>query len=446
MARKLKGQQPDEKGKCTCQRCNRKLAQIQFYTYKDGSKCEICKLCLTAHIDNFDPNTFEWILEKMDVPYIPEEWNILRDKAFAKDPYKMNGMSVIGKYLAKMKLKQWKNSSYADTEKILKERQAERLKKEKAEAEQKSRYEAELKVKLSEGKITLAEYQTLVSTQTQNKELPPQLGNVITGQHLSQQYQVRGQPKSYAEALSQAKNPFQEQNFLSEDEIPDPGEKLDKDDKLYLAMKWGRLYKPSQWVALEQLYNEFMNSFDIQGAARIDTLKKICKTSLKMDEAIDSGDIDSYQKLSKVYDNLMKSAKFTEAQNRDKDSNNIDSASAIVDFVQSHSGQIPRLHIDQPQDIVDQIIFDLKTYNRNLIYQDKSLAREIEKYLQDKRISEEMQKDKKEARAKGLDRPELEDQDFIQYKKALNHMSQLDKSLSDQQIEEDYKKRRVQVT
>ena len=446
MARKLKGQQPDEKGKCTCQRCNRKLAQIQFYTYKDGSKCEICKLCLTAHIDNFDPNTFEWILEKMDVPYIPEEWNILRDKAFAKDPYKMNGMSVIGKYLAKMKLKQWKNSSYADTEKILKERQAERLKKEKAEAEQKSRYEAELKVKLSEGKITLAEYQTLVSTQTQNKELPPQLGNVITGQHLTQQYQVRGQPKSYAEALSQAKNPFQEQNFLSEDEIPDPGEKLDKDDKLYLAMKWGRLYKPSQWVALEQLYNEFMNSFDIQGAARIDTLKKICKTSLKMDEAIDSGDIDSYQKLSKVYDNLMKSAKFTEAQNRDKDSNNIDSASAIVDFVQSHSGQIPRLHIDQPQDIVDQIIFDLKTYNRNLIYQDKSLAREIEKYLQDKRISEEMQKDKKEARAKGLDRPELEDQDFIQYKKALNHMSQLDKSLSDQQIEEDYKKRRVQVT
>ena len=446
MARKLKGQQPDEKGKCTCQRCNRKLAQIQFYTYKDGSKCEICKLCLTAHIDNFDPNTFEWILEKMDVPYIPEEWNILRDKAFAKDPYKMNGMSVIGKYLAKMKLKQWKDSSYADTEKILKERQAERLKKEKAEAEQKSRYEAELKVKLSEGKITLAEYQTLVSTQTQNKELPPQLGNVITGQHLSQQYQVRGQPKSYAEALSQAKNPFQEQNFLSEDEIPDPGEKLDKDDKLYLAMKWGRLYKPSQWVALEQLYNEFMNSFDIQGAARIDTLKKICKTSLKMDEAIDSGDIDSYQKLSKVYDNLMKSAKFTEAQNRDKDSNNIDSASAIVDFVQSHSGQIPRLHIDQPQDIVDQIIFDLKTYNRNLIYQDKSLAREIEKYLQDKRISEEMQKDKKEARAKGLDRPELEDQDFVQYKKALNHMSQLDKSLSDQQIEEDYKKRRVQVT
>jgi hypothetical protein len=60
-----------------------------------------------------------------------------------------------------------------------------------------------------------------------------------------------------------------------------------------------------------------MSSFDIQGAARIDTLKKICKTSLKMDQAIDSGDIDSYQKLSRVYDTMMKSAKFTEAQNKD---------------------------------------------------------------------------------------------------------------------------------
>ena len=58
------------------------------------------------HIDNFNPDTFLWILEKMDVPYIPEEWNSLRDKAFAKDPYKMNGMSVFGKYLSKMRMKQ----------------------------------------------------------------------------------------------------------------------------------------------------------------------------------------------------------------------------------------------------------------------------------------------------------------------------------------------------
>ena len=439
---KLKGQKQDENGKCQCERCGKRLTQLNFYTYKDGSKCEICKSCLTAHIDNFDSNTFEWILEKMDVPYVPTEWNVLRDRAFAKDPYKMTGMSVIGKYLAKMKLKQWKDYGYKDSKKIQKELEEQKAQKEKADAQEKARYEAELKVKLSEGKISSAEYQTLVSTETQNKQLP-HWGNVITGEHLGQMYQTYGQPQSYQEALNNAKNPFQEQNFMSQQEMIDPGADLDKDDKMYLAVKWGRLYKPSQWVALEQLYNEFMDSFDIQGAARIDTLKMICKTSLKMNEAIDCGDIQSYQKLSRVYDTMMKSAKFTQAQNKDKNGETIDSASAIVDFVEAHSGEIPRYQCQQPQDVVDQIINDLKAYNKNLIYEDKSLAQEIEKYLQEKRISEEMKKDKKDAKAKGLENVELEDDDFTDYKNSLNHMKEHDESLDDDLIEKEYANRRI---
>lgn len=437
MAKELIGQEPDSSGKCQCERCGKKIGQINFYTYKDGSKCEICKPCLTAHIDNFDSSTFEWILEKLDVPYIPTEWNVLRDKAFAKDPYKMNGMSVIGKYLAKMKLKQWNMYGYADTQKIQEELAQQQAVKEKADAEEKAKYEAELKVKLSEGKISQAEYQTLVSTETQNKELP-HWGNAITGEYAG------GQPNSYQDALRQAKNPFQEQNFMAEADVIDPGADLDEDEKMYLAIKWGRLYRPSQWVALEQLYNEFMGSFDIQGAARIDTLKMICKTSLKMNEAIDCGDIDTYQKLSRVYDSMMKSAKFTEAQNKDKQTNAIDSASALVDFVESHSGAIPRYKCEEPQDVIDQIIADLKSYTKSLIYEDKSLAQEIEKYLQDKRISEEMKQDKKQAKAKGLDDVELEDEDFSDYKNALNDMKTHDEELDDQSIEQEYTSRRIQ--
>ena len=169
----------------------------------------------------------------------------------------------------------------------------------------------------------------------------------------------------------------------------------------------------------------------------------ICKTSLKMNEAIDMGDIDSYQKLSRVYDSMMKSAKFTEAQNKDKDGSAIDSASAIVDFVQSHSGAIPRLHYDQPQDLIDQIILDLKAYNRNLIYEDKSLAQEVEKYLQDKRISEEMRKDKKEAKEKGLDEVQLTDEDLIKYKETMEQMKEHDEALNDDLIEEEYQNRRL---
>jgi len=57
----------------------------------------------------------------MDVPYLPWEWNVLRDRAYQKDPKAMNGMSVFGKYLSKMKLKQWKGYTWADTERLQKE-------------------------------------------------------------------------------------------------------------------------------------------------------------------------------------------------------------------------------------------------------------------------------------------------------------------------------------
>lgn len=89
-----------------CEKCGRTLKDIDFYQYKDGSKTELCKKCLTMHINNFDPSTFLWLLEKMDVPYIPQEWDSLRDKAYERNPDTMNGMSVFGKYLSKMKLKQ----------------------------------------------------------------------------------------------------------------------------------------------------------------------------------------------------------------------------------------------------------------------------------------------------------------------------------------------------
>ena len=240
------------------------------------------------------------------------------------------------------------------------------------------------------------------------------------------------------------RNPFQEQNFIPESEMIDPGADLSDEDKMYLALKWGRLYTPGQWVALEQLYKQFMDSFDIQGAARIDTLKMICKTSLKMNEAIDCNDIESYQKLSRVYDSMMKSAKFTEAQNKDKEGNAIDSASAIVDFVEAHSGVIPRYECKQPQDIIDKIILDLKNYNKSLIYEDKSLAQEIEKYLQDKRIAEEMRQDKKQAEEKGLDQVEIEDDDYVDFKEAHEEMNQHDQAIDEKSIEEQFNKRRVQ--
>lgn len=69
---------------------------------------------------------------------------------------------------------------------------------------------------------------------------------------------------------------------------------LTEEDVAYLRLKWGNLYRPEEWVKLEQLYNDMMESYDIQTAGHIDTLKLICKTSLKANQLIDIGDKLNY--------------------------------------------------------------------------------------------------------------------------------------------------------
>lgn len=391
-----------------CQKCRKTMADTNYYTYKNGTKAELCKSCLTMHINNFEPDTFLWLLEKFDVPYIPAEWDVLRDRAYAKDPYKMNGMSVFGKYLSKMKLKQWKNFSWADTERL------------KLEAEEKAKLygninainEEEIqhmKEALENGEISEAQYKTYMQINQPEPSFEIAAGPG-PGQKNSSPYPIND-------------NPFEQV------EIIDVGADLTQEDKIYLAMKWGRLYSAADWVALEQLYTEFMDSFDIQGAARIDTLKMICKTSLKMNQAIDAGDIDTYQKLSRVYDTMMKSAKFTEAQNKDNNGDSFNSIGELVAFCEKEQGKIPKFEIDYPLDVIDKVIMDLKEYTNTLIKQDAGLSQQIEQYIKKKEIAEEQRKNKEQAKEIGIDYVEIEDEDYAEFYESLEFQKEQDKKI-----------------
>ena len=54
-----------------------------------------------------------------------------------------------------------------------------------------------------------------------------------------------------------------------------------------------------------------------------------------------------------------------------------------------------------------------------------------------------MKKDKKDAKAKGLDDVELDDDDFTDYKDSLKRMRDHDDTLDDELIEEEYQSRRI---
>jgi hypothetical protein len=71
------------------------------------------------------------------------------------------------------------------------------------------------------------------------------------------------------------------EDYVAQPEIEIEPLDLTEEDKRYLLLKWGKMYRPDEWVWLEKLYNEMMASYDIQTAGHIDNLKKLCKTSLK---------------------------------------------------------------------------------------------------------------------------------------------------------------------
>ena len=301
------------------------------------------------HVDNFNPDAYLWILQECDVPYVPEEWNKLL-VTYGKDRAKLTGTTILGRYLSKMKLKQFRDYRWKDTEflqEVANKKIEETMKRQGYEAAEIAQAIATATVPVPVGVLEEPVY----------KEANPHLAS--------------GNDDYFAEQSGR------------DDFIDD----LTEEDRTYLRLKWGKTYKPEEWIRLEQLYEEMMSSYDVQGAGHIDTLKLVCKTSLKANQLIDIGDIEGFQKMSKVYDSLMKSGKFTAAQNKAESGEFIDSIGELVALCEKE-GFIPRYYVDEPNDKVDRTLQDLQNYTRDLINEETNLSSMIEHALR------EIEKDK----------------------------------------------------
>ena len=376
-----------------CEKCNRTMNADQFYgsnnttKYPDG-KLRQCKKCISMHIDNWKPETYVWILQECDVPYVPDEWSKLLE-SYARDPSKVTGMTILGRYLSKMKLKQYKEYRWKDTE-FLQELADNKLE----QAMKRQGYSA--------AEITIAQEQKRIIIPEEGFKEPEYTEPVI---------------EDY----------FAQQAGGDEMDID-----LTDEDKTYLRLKWGKAYKPEEWVKLEQLYEEMMSSYDIQGAGHIDTLKLVCKTSLKANQLIDMGDIEGFQKMSKVYDSLMKSGKFTAAQNKAETGEFVDSVGELIEMCEKQ-GYIERYYIDNPKDKVDLTIQDMQKYTRTLIEEETNLSNMIEAALkqnakEDQEALENNEDDIVDEEDIDLDEVEetLKDNDFENFNEFLAEESKLD--------------------
>ena len=359
-----------------CKKCNRTMGADQFYgsnnleKYPNG-KLDICKKCITMHVDNFNPDTYMWILQECDVPYVPDEWHKLLEK-YAYDRDKLTGMTILGRYLSKMKLKQHKDYRWKDTAFL-----QEMADTKKEQAMKRQGYDA----------------QEIALQLEKDRQYLPEDG-------------VAKEPV-YDETLSA---PYPVEDYFAEQ---CEGEELNIDltdeDKTYLRLKWGKTYKPEEWVKLEQLYEEMMQSYDIQGAGHIDTLKLICKTSLKANQLIDMGDIEGFQKMSKVYDSLMKSGNFTAAQNKSESGEFVDSIGELIELCEK-DGYIERYYVESPNDKVDLTIQDMQRYTRTLIEEETNISTMVEKALREN--AKEDEEDAKNNESDIIDEADLSIEDL----------------------------------
>ena len=357
------------------------MDDTQFYTskniekYPPDGKMDICKKCLTMHVDNWNPETYKWILQEIDVPYIKEEWNGLLER-YGKDPKKVTGLTIIGRYLSKMKLKQWNKYTWADTEALEKDSTEKKVLNMKAQGFTEDEIQEQLAI----------------------DRTPPK-------------------PKELEDVQAPVGTPEYQDPEEEEDDFSD---QLTEEDKLMLRLKWGRGYSWEERVRMEQLYKDMMSSYDIQGAGHKDTLIMVCKTSLKANQLIDAGDIDGFQKMQKAYDSLMKSGKFTAAQNKGESGEFVDSIGELVALCE-REGFIPRYYTDGPQDKVDRTLQDLQQYTHTLVTEEMNLGNMIEASLREivkdkeREANIDVEDSDEDEDLFNYEHPELTEEDYQEY-------------------------------
>lgn len=373
-----------------CIACGRTHNVKEFYSsnnlekYPDG-KLNTCKKMITMNVDNWNPQTFLPILQECDVPYIPKIWNN-KLAAYGKDRSKVSGLTIIGRYLSTMKIKpndkwRWKDTQYLQE---LEDHATE-------EAMKRQGFDA----------------QEIDKVVRENRKTVPDEGTIFTLEEVRQ-----------GDFMSDTANedPTPRGDYFEEIAETSITDDLTDEDKRYLRLKWGKSYKPEEWVRLEQFYKEMQDSYDIQGAGHEDTLKLVCKTSLKTHQLLDIGDVDGAQKMQKMLDSLMKSGKFTAAQNKAEKGEFLDSISELV-VICEKQGFIPRYYVDGPKDRVDETIQDLKEYTHSLVVEEMNLGNLIENAVKQMAAEEAKEEDEdieeEEMTLEKLD--VLKDEDYTEF-------------------------------
>ena len=280
---------------------------------------------------------------------------------YGQDPRKTTGTTILGRYLSKMKLRQYEEYRFKDTEQFVRDDNEQR------------------KAFLQQIRSAAAGLETLEEDDLENIDNAP-----VEDELNWDKLDINFSAKEFDNTQSEDFNGFQGAEMpagMAEGPVLKYEDELTQEEQKYLIFKWGKSYSLEDLVRMETLYQETAESFDVSNPNHKDYLKKICKASLQLDRSLDYGDADSAAKYSRMYDMMNKSAKFTAASNKVEKEEYIGSVGELVAICEKE-GFIPRYHNDEQKDIVDKTLEDMNNYVEKLISNEMNLSDLVEAAIQ----------------------------------------------------------------
>jgi hypothetical protein len=136
-------------------------------------------------------------------------------------------------------------------------------------------------------------------------------------------------------------------------------------------IKWGN-YTFTELIQLENLFNQTIDTFDINNPFQIESVKKACKLSVAVDRAIEEGvDTKDISALISSYNAVLKTAKIEDMI----DSANTDvirNISDLVEYLEENDFKF-EYYDKVERDVVDKTINILKEHTTNLVLESTGL-------------------------------------------------------------------------
>ncbi len=317
---------PISKGqnKWFCPGCRKSLDERMFFKtgrtdkFPNGFLPE-CKNCVTLKVDDTEPATFLGILKEIDVPYIPSEWRGLLSKKDARSG------SILGKYVSKMKLNQYKKYKWEDSKKLVADEEETILSA----------------LKNSSTSQTDAEQQFADLTNLKAIAPTAPMGAMVTGgnQNIATLYGLTPETSKYG---------------LTQEEIDE------------LKKTWGPDYSEEEYYSMEKFFGEMKQAYVISDPIALSNAMMICKMRAKMNKFLDIDDVESASKISRQLDLFIKSSNLAPQQQKDRSSSTF-SISQLAFLIEKEGGFVPTYYQDRPEDEIDNLLVEMQRYTERLI-------------------------------------------------------------------------------